>query len=118
MSSLDFPKPDQDLYCGIFSQIHVGEKKTHIGDKKLLILYQLPFLSNQKSSNLLTMVQDSPKSPCCPESSSSHYDNMPMQYTAFFMAVKMVIFRLLFFFYIFLVFAQNIDCWYTLEPPH
>ena len=33
----------------------------------------------------------------------------------YFTAVKMFIFR--FFYYIFLTFAQNIDCGYTLEPP-
>ena len=35
-----------------------------------------------------------------------------MQYTEIFKVVKNEI-----FFYIFLIFAQNIDCGYTLEPP-
>ena len=46
----------------------------------------------------------------------SHYENMPMQYTAIFKVVKtcdMNIFFLLFF----LIFAQNIECGYTFEPP-
>ena len=39
-----------------------------------------------------------------------------MQYAEIFKAVKNDIFQLNFF-YIFLIFAQNIDCGYTLEPP-
>ena len=42
---------------------------------------------------------------------------MPMQYTENVLVVKMKIFSRLFF-YIFLIFAQNIDCGYTLETPH
>ena len=44
----------------------------------------------------------------------SHYENMPMQYTEIFKLVKMKIFRRIFK-NIFLIFAQNIDCGYTLE---
>ena len=40
-----------------------------------------------------------------------HYENMPMQYMEIFSAVKIKIFD------IFFIFAQNIDCGYTLEPP-
>ena len=47
---------------------------------------------------------------------ASHYENMPMQYTEIFCALKIRNFQLNFF-YIFLIFAQNIDCGYTLEPP-
>ena len=45
-----------------------------------------------------------------------HYENLPMQYTESFKVVKMKIFsgKILTFF---LIFAQNIDCGYTLEPP-
>ena len=39
-----------------------------------------------------------------------------MQYTAIFHGCKKVHFQMNFF-YIFLIFAQNIDCGYTLEPP-
>ena len=46
----------------------------------------------------------------------SHYKNLPMQYTEFFLALKIEIFQLKNF-DIFLIFAQNIDCGYTLEPP-
>ena len=46
-----------------------------------------------------------------------HYENTPMQYTEFFKVVKNENFQWIFF-YIFLIFAQNIDCGYTLEPPH
>ena len=35
----------------------------------------------------------------------------------FFTAVKMTIFSCCFFFYFFHIFAQNIFCGYTLEPP-
>ena len=41
---------------------------------------------------------------------------MPMQYTENFLALKNENFQLKKF-DIFLIFAQNIDCGYTLEPP-
>ena len=46
----------------------------------------------------------------------SHYANMSVQYTAIFHGCKNDNFQMIFF-YIFLIFAQNIDCGYTLEPP-
>ena len=46
---------------------------------------------------------------------TDHYTNMPMQYTAIFKAVKMISFS--WKIDIFLIFAQNIDCGYTLERP-
>ena len=46
----------------------------------------------------------------------NHYEYMPLQYTEIFKVVKMKIFSRKFF-NIFLIFAQNIDCEYTLEPP-
>ena len=46
-----------------------------------------------------------------------HYKNMPMQYTVIFKIEKMKIFSSIFFIYIFLIFAKNIDCGYMLEPP-
>ena len=45
-----------------------------------------------------------------------HYENLPMQYTEIFKVVKIEKFQWKFF-DIFLIFAQNIDCGYTLEPP-
>ena len=45
-----------------------------------------------------------------------HYENMPMQYTKIFIGVKNENFQQKKF-DIFLIFAQNIDCGYTLEPP-
>ena len=45
-----------------------------------------------------------------------HYENMPMQYKEIFKVVKNKKFPLKNF-DIFLIFAQNIDCGYTLEPP-
>ena len=46
----------------------------------------------------------------------NHYANTPMQYTAIFHGCKNVYFQMKIF-NIFLIFAQNIDCGYTLEPP-
>ena len=45
-----------------------------------------------------------------------HYENMPMQYTEIFKVVKNENFQPINF-DIFLIFAQNIDYGYTLEPP-
>ena len=49
-------------------------------------------------------------------SMSVHYANTPMQYTAIFHGCKNVYFQV-YFLNIFRIFAQNIDCGYTLEPP-
>ena len=49
--------------------------------------------------------------------STSHYANMSVQYTAIFHGCKNVHFQMKNC-NIFLIFAQNIDCGYTLEPPH
>ena len=46
-----------------------------------------------------------------------HNANMSVQYTEIFHGCKNDNFQMIFF-YIFLIFAQNIDCGYTLEPPH
>ena len=52
--------------------------------------------------------------------SEQHCENLPMQFTEiyrdYFSAVKIETFIRIFR-YIFLNFAQNIDCGYTLEPP-
>ena len=45
-----------------------------------------------------------------------HYEKTPMQQTAIFHICKNDNFRLNIFYY-FQIFAQNIDCGYTLEPP-
>ena len=45
-----------------------------------------------------------------------HYENRPMQYAGIFKAVKKKIFSRQFLI-VFLIFAQNRDCGYTLEPP-
>ena len=47
---------------------------------------------------------------------SFHYENLPMQYTENCLVVKIENFHWKSF-DIFLIFAQNIDCGYTLEPP-
>ena len=54
---------------------------------------------------------------CSVTSFLPHYENKPMQYTAIFHGCKKVNFRMIFL-NIFLILAQNIDCGYTLEPPH
>ena len=46
-----------------------------------------------------------------------HYANMPLQYTAIFQGCKNENFQMKHC-DIVLIFAQNIDCQYTLEPPH
>ena len=50
---------------------------------------------------------------CC----GFHYENTPMQYTVILFSRKNDNFQLKNI-NIFLTFAQNIDCGYTLEPPH
>ena len=45
-----------------------------------------------------------------------HYENASMQYTEIILVVKMKIFSCNIF-YIFLIFAQNIDCGCMLEQP-
>ena len=45
-----------------------------------------------------------------------HYENMPMQYLAIFHGCKNDNFQMKYF-DIFLIFAQNINCGYMLEPP-
>ena len=45
-----------------------------------------------------------------------HYENMPMQLTEIFLALKIENFQLKNI-DIVRIFAQNIDCGYTLEPP-
>ena len=51
------------------------------------------------------------KTNCC-----NHYENLPMQFTEKFFGCKNEDFQWTNF-NIFLIFAQNIDCGYTLEPP-
>ena len=50
------------------------------------------------------------------EHARHHYENLPMQYTKNFFSSKIENFHQKNF-DIFLIFAQNIDCGYTLEPP-
>ena len=47
----------------------------------------------------------------------THYDKTPMQYTAIFHCCKNANFQMKNFDN-FLLFAQNIDRWYTFESPH
>ena len=49
-------------------------------------------------------------------SGKEHYENLPMQYTEIFIVIKNENFQQKKF-DIFLIFAQSIDCGYTLEPP-
>ena len=50
------------------------------------------------------------------ELETTHKENTPMQYNAIFHGCKNVNFQMKNY-NIFLKFAQNIDCGYTLEPP-
>ena len=50
------------------------------------------------------------------ECAACHYANTSVQYTAIFHGCKNDNFQMKIF-DIFLIFAQNIDCGYTLEPP-
>ena len=52
----------------------------------------------------------------CSMSQQFHYENLTMQYTEKFFGCKNEIFQWTNF-NIFLIFAQNIDCGYTLELP-
>ena len=47
----------------------------------------------------------------------SHYENTPIQYTVIFHGCKNDYFQMKNY-DVFLIFAQNIDRGYTLEPPH
>ena len=53
----------------------------------------------------------------CKDDNQLHYENTPMQYTSIFHGCKNVNFQMKNC-DVFLTFAQNIDCGYTLEPPH
>ena len=68
--------------------------------------------TNQKDHYVLIMVLRTIFS-----TDAIHYANTPVQYTAIFHGCKNVHFQVKMF-NIFLIFAQNIDCGYTLEPPH
>ena len=47
--------------------------------------------------------------------SISHYENLPMQYSEMFFRCKNL--KISSFYSFFYIFAQNIDCGYSLEPP-
>ena len=64
---------------------------------------------------MMPLIYEAAKAGLC-LSLSIHYENTPMQHTAIFHGCKNDNFRLNFFEY-FHIFAQNIDCAYTLEPP-
>ena len=49
------------------------------------------------------------------DNQNNHYANTPMQYIVIFHGCKNVNFQMKIF-NIFLIFARNIDCGYTLEP--
>ena len=46
-----------------------------------------------------------------------HYENLPMQYTGNFSALKIENFIGKFLIILIRMFAQNIDCWYRFEVP-
>ena len=72
------------------------------------------FANLRKSSNVLYTI--SKLSRYVWNQTFIHYENLPMQYTVIFKNVKNENFQWKTY-DIFLIFAQNIDCGYTLEPP-
>ena len=79
------------------------------GDVSVMSLDKL-----QRLAILLSLTCNCVFSCCC--SVGLHYANKPMQYTAIFHGCINVHFQMKCF-NIFLIFAQNIDCGYMLEPP-
>ena len=72
-------------------------------DMSILLIYKKNYTNlNQLSSACTALI---------------HYANTPIQYTAIFHGCKNGLFQMNFC-NIFLIFAQNIDCGYSLEPPH
>ena len=53
---------------------------------------------------------------CLTVAQNKHYENTPIQYNAILKAVKEYNFKMKNY-DIFLIFVQNLDCGYTLEPP-
>ena len=76
------------------------------------------FIWHIQTANINIRHYTSAKSdPCyCCLLSGNHYKNMSVQYTAIFHGCKNDNFQMKMF-DIFLIFAQNIDCGFTLEPP-
>ena len=83
----------------------LGERELFFCNRLLLILMFLFELVPQVAQDMLRY-----------SIVSLHYVNMSMQYTAIFMAAKNDNFQMKKY-NIFLIFAQNINCGYTLEPP-
>ena len=93
-----------------YSKVVLGELPCFVSFHKL----PTHFFSKHNAHNLYA--EEGMK--CYPSFESFiHYANTPMQYTAIFHGCKNVHFQMKIF-NIFLIFAQNIDCGYTLEPPH
>ena len=89
------------------------QSKTVIGNWKPIFLYKVVCLGMPQIQCDLEICVTFPYSSNFP----IHYENLPMQYTEIIFALKIENFQLKTF-DIFLIFAQNIDCGYTLEPPH
>ena len=91
---------------------HETQKTNDIAFIYVLPLRKRVFVPNRVSTNLWTV--------CVHDVNITlprmHYENTPMQYTAIFNGCKNDNFQLNFFDY-FHIFAQNIYCGYTLEPP-
>ena len=80
----------------LVSEVHVYEKQEKIGPER----------TAGRNVNVTL----------CQRGKNIVNENLPMQYTYIFSPVKIEQFQLKIF-YIFLIFAQNIDCGYKLELP-
>ena len=87
-----------------FSFIPVMMRSSHFLNIRSLLTIPQCLVSFQKAFNIKLVLV------------STHYANMSVQYTAIFHGCKNFNFQMKIF-DIFLIFAQNIDCGYTLEPP-
>ena len=65
---------------------------------------------------LISSAQEKGKDSTETDMSNKHYSNISVQYTAIFYSCKNDNFQIKFF-DVFLIFAQNMDCGYSLEPP-
>ena len=92
-------------------QVSLGLKEVQKGVHDLKYK-KVPYFA-RKTGNINTYMFAAPKLALVP----AHYENTPMQYTAIFHGCKKDNFQIKNY-DIYLIFAQNIDCGYTLEPPH
>ena len=76
-----------------------------------------PLKSKRDNSSVFNSTLSSAGTAPIGKTNLKHYENTPMQYTAIFHSCENDNFQLIHFDH-FHIFAQNIYCGYTLEPPH